>query len=85
MLTKWETIWNVKQFTNSSCPSLHSLLDFVHADKEPKLEIFPIQDVQRKPIGKSLILTCRANVPDSDLISDLRWRGQDNMPIPPKQ
>lgn len=55
------------------------------AEKEPRLEIFPIQDVQRKPIGKSLILTCRANVPDSDLISDLRWRGQDNMPILPKQ
>lgn len=57
--------------------------EFAYGD-EPTLEIFPIQTVQRKPVGKSLMLTCRAKVDNSDLISDLRWRGQDNMPIPPK-
>lgn len=76
---KCETIYLTKN--SVSLPFTECVL----AEKEPRLEIFPTQNVQRKPIGKSLILSCRADVPDSDLISDLRWRGQDNMPILPKQ
>lgn len=58
--------------------------DFANAEKEPQLEIYPVQKVQRKPVGKPLILTCKANVPDPDLVTDLKWTGQDDIPIRPR-
>ncbi|XP_055380619.1 fasciclin-2 [Condylostylus longicornis] len=40
----------------------------------PRLEILPRQDIQRKPVGKSLMLTCRATEADLNLVTDLQWR-----------
>uniref|UniRef100_A0A1B0A031 Uncharacterized protein n=1 Tax=Glossina pallidipes TaxID=7398 RepID=A0A1B0A031_GLOPL len=51
---------------------------------QPRLEIFPMQGVQRKPVGKSLILTCRPNVPDASLVADLQWKDNLNNTILPK-
>lgn len=54
------------------------------AMSDARLEIFPMQEVQRKPVGKSLILTCRPNVPDASLVSDLQWKDNLNNTILPK-
>lgn len=67
----------------------HSLLnssfaELSSAQKQPKLEIFPMQAEQRKPVGKPLILTCRPNVPDQALVTDLQWKDNMNNTIPPK-
>lgn len=75
----WKTI-----LINQQNSSLLQFTEYVHAEKEARLEISPVQTVQRKPIGKPQILTCRAHADDPNLISDLRWRGQDNLPIQPK-
>lgn len=32
-----------------------------------------------------MLITCQAKVPNPDLVTDLRWRGQDNITIMPKQ
>ncbi|XP_037807700.1 fasciclin-2 isoform X2 [Lucilia sericata] len=60
------------------------LIDFTLADDDAKLEIFPMQEVQRKPVGKSLILTCRPNVPQGSLVTDLQWKDNFNNTILPK-
>ncbi|XP_035780060.1 fasciclin-2-like isoform X3 [Anopheles albimanus] len=52
--------------------------------KQPSLQILPSSSVQRKPVGNSLLLTCRPDVPDTNLISDLRWNDNRNMTILPK-
>ncbi|XP_058062458.1 fasciclin-2 isoform X1 [Anopheles bellator] len=52
--------------------------------KQPSLQILPASSVQRKAVGHSLLLTCRPDVPDSNLISDLRWNDNRNMTILPK-
>ena len=54
------------------------------AEIQPKLDILPMQSVQKKPVGKSLMLTCRPSVKDSNLITDLRWRDNSNNTIMPK-
>ncbi|XP_046801573.1 fasciclin-2-like [Lucilia cuprina] len=43
-----------------------------------------MQEVQRKPVGKSLILTCRPNVPQGSLVTDLQWKDNFNNTILPK-
>lgn len=43
-----------------------------------------MQAEQRKPVGKPLILTCRPNVPDQALVTDLQWKDNMNNTIPPK-
>ncbi|XP_031621318.1 fasciclin-2 isoform X3 [Contarinia nasturtii] len=60
------------------------LIDNVNC-QEPRLEILPRQTPQYRPIGKSTLMTCQAKVDNPDLITDLRWRGQDNINIMPKQ
>lgn len=60
------------------------LLDNVNCEK-PRLEISPSQSPQRLPVGNSKMITCQGKVDNPDLISDLRWKGQDNMTIQPKQ
>lgn len=60
------------------------LSENVHCEKA-RVEILPTQSVQRKPVGKSMLLTCSAKVDNPDLISDLKWYGDDNMPIRPKE
>ncbi|XP_017471313.1 PREDICTED: fasciclin-2-like [Rhagoletis zephyria] len=61
-----------------------ALIDLTHAEVKPKLEIFPMQEVQRKPVGKSLILTCKPIVADPNLVSDLQWKDNMNNTILPK-
>lgn len=61
-----------------------SLLDNVSC-QSPRLEILPTQSPQRRPVGKQMMVTCQAKVDNPDLITDLRWRGQDGMNIMPKQ
>ncbi|XP_046382239.1 fasciclin-2 [Ischnura elegans] len=39
----------------------------------PHLLIFPSQPVQTKALGKSALLTCRADVENIELIQDLKW------------
>lgn len=39
-----------------------------------QLEIQPNQQVVDKEVGGSLALTCRPNVPDPSLVSQLEWR-----------
>lgn len=61
-----------------------SLLDNVNCQNS-RLEILPTQSPQRRPVGKQMMVTCQAKVDNPDLITDLRWRGQDGMNIMPKQ
>lgn len=61
-----------------------TILGLARCQKVPSLQILPAASVQRKPVGASLLLTCRPDVPDSALISDLRWSDNRNMTIPPK-
>ncbi|KAF3424157.1 hypothetical protein E2986_06106 [Frieseomelitta varia] len=49
-----------------------SILPAAHA-KEPSLEIMPNGDTQTRPIGSSIILTCKPNVDDTKLIKDMQW------------
>lgn len=59
-----------------------SFLDLSNCfENSPKLEILPALSVQRKPIGRPLILTCQPNVEQKELISDLRWRDSSNNTI----
>ncbi|CAD7087678.1 unnamed protein product [Hermetia illucens] len=61
------------------------LIGFVQCQtKEPKLEILPIQSLQRKPVGKSLMLTCRPDVDNTNLVTDLQWQDNTNMVVQPK-
>lgn len=57
---------------------------FTELSNAQRLEIFPMQSEQRKPVGKPLILTCRPNVPDQALVTDLQWKDNMNNTIPPK-
>lgn len=54
-------------------------------EKEPRLEILPPQQIIKRPLGKPLLLTCTPNVEQKDLISDLKWRDNNNNTINPKQ
>lgn len=67
-----------------SCKSFCFISGLTHSLKLPRLEILPVQEVQKKPVGKPLMLTCRPDVPDANLITDLRWRDNTNMTILPK-
>ena len=61
---------------------IFSFLDLSYsAENAPRLEILPTQSVQRKPIGKPLILTCQPNVEQKDLIKELKWRDSRNNEI----
>ncbi|XP_021704152.1 fasciclin-2 isoform X4 [Aedes aegypti] len=73
------TTWNVEEVESDINDE-----GLVHSQKTPSLQIMPAASVQRKPVGNSLLLTCRPDVPDSTLISDLRWSDSRNMTIPPK-
>uniref|UniRef100_A0A182FQR7 Fasciclin 2 n=1 Tax=Anopheles albimanus TaxID=7167 RepID=A0A182FQR7_ANOAL len=66
------------------CQSLSLGAADCQRQKQPSLQILPSSSVQRKPVGNSLLLTCRPDVPDTNLISDLRWNDNRNMTILPK-
>lgn len=75
-----KTIWNIYLYFYSFIFTGLTL----SAEIQPKLDILPMQSVQKKPVGKSLMLTCRPSVKDSNLITDLRWRDNSNNTIMPK-
>lgn len=50
-----------------------------------RLQILPSSREQKVPIGKTLLLTCRPDVPDVSLVTDLQWRDNQNMTVLPKQ
>ena len=35
-----------------------------------------------RPIGANIVLTCKGEVPDPDLISEMRWLGPDGRDLP---
>lgn len=49
-----------------------------------KLEILPLLPVQKYPIGKQILLTCRPDVPEINLITDLQWKDNQGMTVQPK-
>ncbi|XP_017782397.1 PREDICTED: fasciclin-2 isoform X2 [Nicrophorus vespilloides] len=51
------------------------------ADDQPKLEILPKSSVITKAIGLSLALTCKPNVQNPSLITQLEWRDPKNRKI----
>ncbi|XP_033350028.1 fasciclin-2 isoform X3 [Bombus vosnesenskii] len=50
-----------------------ALLPLIAYAKEPSLEIMPSGDTQTRPIGSSIILTCKPKVDDTKLIKDMQW------------
>lgn len=40
---------------------------------DPYLEILPSGEMQTKPVGSSIILTCKPKVEDSRLVQDMQW------------
>ncbi|XP_043480999.1 fasciclin-2-like isoform X2 [Leptopilina heterotoma] len=44
-----------------------------YSNAEQRLEILPNGQVQSKPVGSSIILTCKPNVTNPDLISNMEW------------
>ncbi|XP_077291454.1 neural cell adhesion molecule fasciclin 2 [Arctopsyche grandis] len=54
----------------------------ISASEDPKLEIWPLQPVQAKSVGKSLLLTCVPTGADNQLITGMEWRDPSNRTIP---
>lgn len=48
---------------------------------DASLEILPSGDTQTKPIGSSIIMTCKPKVEDTKLISDMKWLDPQNRVI----
>ncbi|XP_026668877.1 fasciclin-2 isoform X2 [Ceratina calcarata] len=48
---------------------------------EPSLEILPMGETQEKPIGFSILLTCKPKVDDVKLIKDMQWLDPQNRVI----
>ncbi|XP_049841265.1 fasciclin-2 isoform X2 [Schistocerca gregaria] len=46
------------------------------------LEILPNSENQTKPIGRSMLLTCKPNVTNKNLISQLRWTDPNGREVP---
>ena len=53
----------------------------MRAIRVPELVILPSQAVQTKPIGKNVLLTCKANVEDMHLLTDMHWLDPNNRTI----
>ncbi|XP_059352622.1 fasciclin-2-like isoform X6 [Daphnia carinata] len=50
--------------------------------QEARLVILPDGGNLIRPVGANIVLTCKGEVPDPDLISDLRWLGPDGRDLP---
>ncbi|XP_019696798.1 fasciclin-2 isoform X2 [Harpegnathos saltator] len=50
---------------------------------DPHLEILPSGETQSKPIGSSIILTCKPHVDQPDLIDNMHWLDTHNQTIEP--
>ncbi|XP_070156465.1 fasciclin-2 isoform X2 [Polyergus mexicanus] len=48
---------------------------------DPHLEILPSGDTQTKPIGSSIILTCKPKVDNPELVQDMQWLDPQNRVI----
>lgn len=48
---------------------------------DPHLEILPSGDLQTKPIGSSIILTCKPKVDNPMLVEDMQWLDPQNRVI----
>ncbi|CAL1675768.1 unnamed protein product [Lasius platythorax] len=48
---------------------------------DPHLEILPSGETQTKPIGSSIILTCKPKVDNPTLVEDMQWLDQQNRVI----
>ncbi|XP_020277616.1 fasciclin-2 isoform X2 [Pseudomyrmex gracilis] len=59
---------------------LLNLAAYVNAT-DPYLEILPNGETQTKPIGSSIILTCKPKVEDPQLITDMQWLDPQNREI----
>ena len=46
-------------------------------DSEARLVIMPDGENIVRPVGANIVLTCKGQVPDPELITDLRWLGPD--------
>ncbi|XP_076247561.1 neural cell adhesion molecule fasciclin 2 isoform X2 [Calliopsis andreniformis] len=57
------------------------LLPLIAYAEEASLEILPSGETQTKPIGSSIILTCKPKVDDTTLISDMQWLDPQNRVI----
>lgn len=51
------------------------------AIRTPELQILPSQAVQTKPIGKNVLLTCKANVENMPLLTEMQWLDPNNRTI----
>ena len=49
---------------------------------DARLVILPEGGNLIRPVGANIVLTCKAEVPDPDLITDLRWLGPDGRDLP---
>ncbi|XP_076685211.1 neural cell adhesion molecule fasciclin 2 isoform X3 [Andrena cerasifolii] len=57
------------------------LLPLLAYADEASLEILPNGETQTKPIGSSILLTCKPKVDDTKLISDMQWLDPQNRVI----
>ncbi|XP_029660543.1 fasciclin-2 isoform X4 [Formica exsecta] len=48
---------------------------------DPHLEILPSGDMQTKPIGSSILLTCKPKVDNPELVQDMQWLDPQNRVI----
>jgi len=48
---------------------------------DPYLEILPNGETQTKPVGSSIILTCRPKVDNPTLVSEMQWLDPQNRVI----
>lgn len=78
----FEFIW---QNLPNSFPFISPFVENVHSNDSDRLEIMPAQPVQRRAVGQSMLLSCLIKVENANLVTDLRWRDQNNMTIRPKE
>ncbi|XP_044731332.1 fasciclin-2 isoform X2 [Chrysoperla carnea] len=58
----------------------------VYTDAQnPELVIWPPQPTQTKFVGHSLVLTCKINAADQNLISNIEWRDYNNRTVQPRR
>lgn len=73
-------VFLVSVMTSYICGFSFFLAAYVNA-MDPHLEILPTGETQTKPIGSSIILTCKPKVDDPQLITDMQWIDPHNRQI----
>lgn len=59
-----------------------SVVIAVAGAQEARLVILPDGGNLIRPVGANIVLTCKGEVPDPELISNLRWLGPDGRDLP---